>query len=67
MAWKRLESPVNIDFKAGARIAVRAEVPSTSVGRYVDAATDLFQHLARLEGFAQIRSDQTFNALDSKF
>jgi hypothetical protein len=59
MARKRFESPVNIDVKAGARIDVKAEVPSTSVGRFVDAITDLFRPFSEARGLRadQIRSD----------
>jgi hypothetical protein len=55
MARKRFDSPVNIDVKAGARIDLRAKIPSTSVGRFVDAITDLFRPFSEARG---LRADQ---------
>lgn len=54
---KAPRSPVNVDvdIKAGARLDVKAEVPSTSVGRFVDALTDLFRPFSEAQG---LRADQ---------
>jgi hypothetical protein len=49
--------PVQIDLgaRAEAKLEVKAEVPSASVGRFVDAVTDMFRPFSEARG---LRADQ---------
>jgi hypothetical protein len=46
---KNKKSPINVDLaaRAEAKLDIRAEVPSTSVGRLVDAFTDIIVMIRR--------------------
>ncbi|HKF96322.1 MAG TPA: hypothetical protein VKB96_17365 [Gammaproteobacteria bacterium] len=57
MSDKDFKSPLNIDVgaKDEAKFEVKAEVPATSAGRFVDAVTDVFRPFSERRG---LRADQ---------
>ncbi|HEX8662463.1 MAG TPA: hypothetical protein VF744_00365 [Beijerinckiaceae bacterium] len=54
---KAPKSPLNVDLgaKAEAKLEIKAEVPTTTVGRFVDAVTDVFRPFSERRG---LRGDQ---------
>jgi hypothetical protein len=53
---KNKKSPINVDLaaRAEAKLDIRAEVPSTSVGRLVDAFTDIIVPSVKVADSRQI-------------
>jgi hypothetical protein len=52
MSEKSIKSPVNLELgaRAEAKLEIKAEIPSASVGRFVDALTDLFRPFSEARG-----------------
>jgi hypothetical protein len=50
-----MKPPINVDIGFGAKAEIKAEVPSSSVGRLVDAITDIFRPFSEARG---LRADQ---------
>jgi hypothetical protein len=55
MAKDDQQPPVKIDLGVGAKLEVKAEIPSSSVGRFVEAFTDVFRPFTEAMG---LRGDQ---------
>lgn len=50
-----MKPPINVDIGVGAKAEIKAEVPTSSVGRFVDALTDMIRPFAEARG---LRADQ---------
>jgi hypothetical protein len=50
MAKDDQQPPVKIDLGVGAKLEVKAEIPSSSVGRFVEAFTDVFPMTIHMSG-----------------
>jgi hypothetical protein len=50
-----MKSPVNFDVGIGAKAEIKAEIPTSSAGRFVDALTDVFRPFSEKRG---LKADQ---------